>query len=337
MVKSGITGGGDSVRVLQRIQHHAGRLQSAAAVLMVRPESFGHNEETAATNAFQHRTTHDEYANDAARREFDALAGALRSEGIAVHVVDDVSPPVRPDAVFPNNWVSFHADGTVVLYPMMAPNRRLERRLDVLEFVAATSGFIERRRLDLTPYEHEGRFLEGTGSLVLDHVHRIAFACRSPRTDASLVEEWAHQMHYRPVIFDAGDAQGRPYYHTNVMMWIGSRCAAVCLEAVATNDRAAVGAQLSAGGREIVELDRRSVAAFAGNMIELASWDEALGDYAVLVMSLQARQALSEGAMQRLSACVDTILVAPVPTIEQLGGGSVRCMMAEVPVVEARS
>jgi hypothetical protein len=308
-------------------------LQTCQRLLMVRPRSFGFNEATAASNPLQHRPDGAaEASNAAACAEFDAMERALGAEGIEVCVVDDVSPPLRPDAIFPNNWISFHADGTVVLYPMMAANRRVERREDVITTVCRTTGFVISRRLDLSAHELRGRYLEGTGSLVLDHVERIAYACRSPRTDAALVEEWAAQMGYRPHIFDASDARQIPYYHTNVLMWIGSRCAMACLEAVADADRDALRHRLQASGRRLFEIDRAAVGAFAGNMLELATWDEALGDSSVLVMSSAARAALPAALGAELVSCVDAVLVVPVPTIERIGGGSVRCMMAEIPV-----
>jgi hypothetical protein len=300
---------------------------------MVRPRSFAYNEATAASNHLQHRPDGPADAiNAAACVEFDAMVRALGAEGIEVCVVDDIAPPPRPDAIFPNNWVSFHADGTVVLYPMMAANRRLERREDVIAAVCRATGFVASRRLDLSAHELRGRFLEGTGSLVLDHVERVAYACRSPRTDAALVEEWAAQMDYQPHIFDASDAQQLPYYHTNVLMWIGSRCAMACLEAVADADRDALRRRLRASGRRLFEIDRTAVGAFAGNMLELATWDEALGDSSLLVMSATARASLPAALGAELAACVDAVLAVPVPTIERIGGGSVRCMMAEVPL-----
>ncbi len=247
----------------------------------------------------------------------------------------DTAQPVKPDAVFPNNWVSFHADGTVVLYPMLAPNRRLERRAELIEQVCESCGFQVRRQLDLTAHEQGGRFLEGTGSLVLDHVARVAYACRSPRTDESLVREWAQAMDFAAVVFDAVDARGQPYYHTNVMLWIGSRSAMVCSESIAPGDRERVLAKLREGERELIEIDRAAVQAFAGNMLELATWDEALGDASVLVMSATARAALTGPLIDRLRGCVDTILAVPVPTIERVGGGSVRCMLTEVPDLAA--
>jgi len=310
--------------------------QCAGAVFMVNPASFRFNEQTAQTNALQQAASGDEATvNAAARAESDALARALRSEGVRVCVVEDSPVPVKPDALFPNNWISFHEDGTLVLYPLQAGNRRLERRPAVVEEVCAVLGFQPRRRLDLTPHEASGRFLEGTGSLVLDHVGRVAYACRSARTDASLVREWARLMAYEPIVFDATDAQGRRYYHTNVMLWIGTRCAAVCSAAITPADRRRVREALEAGGREVLDIDHAAVAGFAGNMLELATWDEALGDASVLVMSTTARAALSGALRRRLSGCVDTVLAVPVPTIERVGGGGVRCMLAEVPEVVA--
>jgi hypothetical protein len=311
--------------------------QCAGTVFMVRPASFGYNQQTAASNAMQQAPAPSgASAARLAGEEFAGLVRALESEGVRVVVGEDTPEPARPDAVFPNNWLSFHADGTLALYPMLAPNRRLERRAELIAMACESAGFQPRRRLDLTAHERTGHFLEGTGSLVLDHRARIAYACRSPRTDESLVREWGRELAYEAVVFDAGDARGAPYYHTNVMMWIGSRCAMVCAEAIAPVDRARVLAQLRQDAdRELIEIDRAAVAAFAGNMLELASWDEALGDTSVLVMSATARAALDGPLMRRLGACVDSILVVPVPTIERIGGGGVRCMLAEIPEIAA--
>lgn len=307
--------------------------QTAPAVLMIRPLNFGFNAGTADSNRMQAAPPQAAAGQiaAAARMEFDGLRQALQSEGVTLCVASDMSKPVCPDAVFPNNWISFHVDGTVVLYPMLAHSRRQERRADIIRQVSEVTGFTERRRLDLTHHEHRGRFLEGTGSLVIDHVRHVAYACRSVRTDAGLVEEWARAMNHDAVIFTATDAGGHPYYHTNVMMWIGERCACVCLEAIDTAERTAVEERLRASGREVIAIDRAAVAAFAGNMLELASWDEALGDSSVLVMSRTAYQALPSETLRRISGCVDSIIAVPVPTIEAAGGGSVRCMMAEIP------
>lgn len=309
------------------------RRQCAEAVLAVRPAAFGYNPETAVTNTLQRRDIPEAGGAAAAaraREELDGLVTALSGEGISVCTVDDTADPPKPDAVFPNNWVSFHEDGTVVLYPMHAPSRRVERRQEVIDAVAEQVGFKVARVLDLTPHESEGRYLEGTGSLVLDHLERIAYACLSPRTDRDLVEEWARELGYEPLVFSARDRAGVPLYHTNVLMCIGEKLAVIGSEAVAASDLGRVLERLRSSGREVIEIGHDEIEHFAGNMLELATWDEALGDYRLLVMSETARHALTADALGRLSACTDEIVVAPVGTIERLGGGGVRCMLAEV-------
>ena len=306
--------------------------QCADAVLMVRPQAFGYNPETALTNTFQRAAELEPgvAARDLARAEFARLEHALESEGISVCAVEDTAQPAKPDAVFPNNWLSFHADGTLVLYPMHSPSRRLERRTDVVDAVVKRLGFRVSHLLDLTHHEEHGRFLEGTGSLVLDHRQRVAYACASPRTHPGLVAEWARELKYDPVIFHAADRSGTPFYHTNVLMCIGERAAIVGSVAIAAGDRERVLARLRASDREILEIGHDEIERFAGNVLELGTWDEALGDSRVLVMSEAARRSLSAEAFAQLSGCTDTVLLVPVPTIEKLGGGSVRCMLAEV-------
>jgi hypothetical protein len=213
---------------------------------------------------------------------------------------------------------------------MQAPSRRRERNPAVIDLVVRNLGCQVSRVVDLTGREAEGRFLEGTGSLVLDHVSRVAYACLSPRTDAGLVEEWCREMAYESCVFTALDRGGVPLYHTNVMLCIGERVVVVGSESIVAGDRGRVLDRLRASGREIVEISSAAVSGFAGNMLELASWDEALGDFRVLVMSDAARHVLSDEQFARISACTDTVLAVPVPTIEHLGGGSVRCMLAEV-------
>ena len=299
---------------------------------MIRPHAFGYNPETAASNTFQRpqdpRTAADAAAQ--ARAEFERLAQALSSEGISVCAVDDTTQPVKPDAVFPNNWLSFHDDGTLVLYPMQSVSRRLERRPEVIDAVVKRLNFKVLHLIDLTHHEKQGRFLEGTGSLVLDHAQRVAYACTSPRTDAELVAEWARELKYEAVIFQATNRAGAPLYHTNVLMCIGERAVVIGSGAIAPGDRERVLARLRASDREIIEIGHDEIAAFAGNMLELGTWDEALGDSRVLVMSDTARRALNPELFAQLSGCTDTVLAVPVPTIEKLGGGSVRCMLAEV-------
>ena len=298
---------------------------------MVLPGSFGFNEETAATNTFQQRqAVPDPHAAQAARAEFGQLVQALRSEGVSVCVVEDSVDPAKPDAVFPNNWVSFHDDGTLVLYPLQSASRRVERRQDVIASAVTKLGFRVSHLLDLTHYESAGHFLEGTGSLVLDHQQRVAYACLSPRTHAEVLTDWACELDYEVVSFSAADRQGVPLYHTNVLMCIGERLAVVGSEAIVSADRGRVLDRLRASGRELLEIGHDAIERFAGNMLELGTWDEALGDSRVLLMSESARRALTPGQFAQLSGCTDTVLAVPIPTIEKLGGGSVRCMLAEV-------
>jgi hypothetical protein len=262
--------------------------------------------------------------------EFDHFVQALRTEGVQVCVADDTPSPRKPDAVFPNNWVTFHEDGTLVLYPMQAESRRRERRPEVLDAVVRQLGFKVSRKVDLTGHEAAGRFLEGTGSLVLDHCNRVAYACVSPRTHPAVVQEWSRELGYEPVLFEACDRGGVPFYHTNVMMCVGSRMAVLGTCAMSADDRARVIEKLEITGHDVIEIHYDEIEQFAGNMLELASWDEALGDYRLLVMSDAARRAVRPEVYARLSAGTDSILAVPVPTIEGLGGGSVRCMLAEV-------
>jgi hypothetical protein len=303
--------------------------QSAAAILMVRPKSFGFNEETAASNRFQQPGGSPDVAARALA-EFDAFAAALASEGVRVCVAEDSLAPRKPDAVFPNNWVSFHADGTVVLYPMQAGNRRSERRPEIIDAVVAGTGFRVCRMLDLTHHEKAGRFLEGTGSLVLDHRERVAYACRSPRTDEAVASEWARELGFEVELFGARDAAGAPIYHTNVLMSIGSRFAVAALENIDAADRERVAARLAATQRDLITIGEAEMRGFAGNLLEVGSWDEHLGDFGVLVLSRTARRALQPESFARLSAAVDSVLAVPLDIIERHGGGSVRCMLAEV-------
>lgn len=310
--------------------------QCADAVLMIAPEAFGYNPDTARTNAFQRPESGSGAAagpgpaRAQARQEFARLRQALESEGVEVCTVEDTASPVKPDAVFVNNWLSFHEDGTLVLYPMQSRTRRPERRQDVIEAVIERLHFRVAHFLDLSHYENEGRYLEGTGSLVLDHIERVAYACASPRTHPALVAEWARELGYEPLVFQAADRADVPLYHTNVLMCIGERFGIVGTEAIAAADRERVLGRLRASGREVIEIGQEEIAQFAGNMLELGTWDEALGDSRVLVMSEAARRVLDPARFARLSGSTDAVVAVPVPTIERLGGGSVRCMLAEV-------
>lgn len=314
-------------------------IQCADALFVVRPAAFGFNAETAGSNAFQHAAEQGGETGVApaeaiarlAQRESDALVDALRAAGVTVCVGLDRAPPVRPDAVFPNNWVSLHRDGRIVLYPMCAPNRRLERRTEYLAQIALELGFKERERIDLAFHEDEVRFLEGTGSLVLDHVLRRAYACRSVRSDADLVREWCERMGYEPVLFDATDGFGRAYYHTNVVLSIGSRAVIAALDGVPAPQAAALRERLRDGARVLVEIDAGDVAAFAGNLLEVTARGADGHARQLWVMSEGARAALGAERLARLTAGGEQILSVAIPTIERIGGGSVRCMLAEVP------
>jgi hypothetical protein len=302
--------------------------QSAGAVLMVRPARFGYNPETAPSNAFQQTAAEGLAAAALAASgadEFAAVADALRRAGITVFVADDSAEPHKPDAVFPNNWVSFHADGTVVLYPMLAPNRRAERREEIIEQVWREGGFTIARRIDLSYREAEGRYLEGTGSLVLDRVAHIAYACLSPRTDLGVLGEFAQRLDYELVSFEARDPQARAIYHTNVLLAIGAEFAVVCADAIENPaQRESVLSRLRGTGHEIVAISVEQMRRFAGNLLELKG---ARGN--VIALSQTAWQSLA-AAQHSALARHGTIVAVPIPTIEQLGGGSVRCMLAEV-------
>jgi hypothetical protein len=303
--------------------------QVSSAILMVRPKAFGYNAQTATSNHFQHPGESRAIAAQAVA-EFDAFAAALRGEGVTVCAVEDTADPLKPDAVFPNNWVSFHGDGTVVLYPMQAPNRRIERRADIVQTVARETGFQVRRTLDLTMHEQAGRFLEGTGSLVLDHRERVAYACRSPRADEHVAREWSRELGFELELFRATDEGGAPIYHTNVLMSVGTRFAVVALDAIDAADRGRIAARLATSGRDVIPIDHAEMRGFCGNILEIGTWDEYLGDFRLLVMSRTAQRVMQRDKYAQLSGLVDAVLGVPVEVIERHGGGSVRCMLAEI-------
>ena len=307
---------------------HAGREpQSAAAVLMVRPARFGCNPQTAPSNAFQVKpgAAPRDDPQEAALREFHGLASALERAGVQVLIAPDSDEPPKPDAIFPNNWVSFHHDGTVALYPMLAPNRRWERRDEVLEQVVRKGGFHVSRTVDLTHRESEDKYLEGTGSVVLDRIHRVAYACSSPRTDLDVLGEFAQQLDYELMTFDAEDAGGRAVYHTNVLMAIGTGFAVVCSESIVNAaHRAAVLSKLRSTGHAIVDITQAQMAQFAANVLELASPAAKL-----IALSTTALDSLSRTQRAVLESHALLVPVS-IPTIERIGGGGVRCMLAEI-------
>jgi hypothetical protein len=296
--------------------------QTAGTVLMVRPAAFGFHAQAAESNAFAAEMGDD--TAEAAEREFDGLAEALTRAGIEVLILDDSREPRKPDALFPNNWVSFHEDGTVVMYPMATEARRLERNLDGLTGLLTASGFDIRKVVDLSFHERHGHFLEGTGSLVLDRPGNRAYAAVSPRTDSHVIADFDDRLDYSTLIFEARDRSGRAIYHTNVLMSLGTKCALLCTEAVLGEYREIVIGEIEASGRTLIEVDYQQLRQFACNAIELSA-----PSGPVIALSSTARRSYRPEqlrALERFGALVE----ADIPTIEAVGGGSVRCMIADV-------
>jgi hypothetical protein len=299
--------------------------QAAGAVLMVRPAQFRANAETAASNFFQRPAPDSDDAALRAQHEFDALALALADAGVRVHLFAGQSGAALPDEVFPNNWLSLHADGTAVLYPMLAPSRRRERRSDVLRALVEEHGYRIDRVVDLTALEQRGEYLEGTGSVVLDRPRRIAYACVSPRTHATALAEFARALRYDVVAFSAVDSAGRAIYHTNVVLSLGTRFAALGVAAIADRgERRSVVTSLEASGRTVIDLSRAELEGFAGNVLELAGAQGPIR--ALAAAALRSLPPPRRRALERHGRLV----AAAIPTIERIGGGSVRCMLAEV-------
>lgn len=294
---------------------------------MIRPTRFESNPMTAQSNLFQGRSTATpEEQQKAALHEFDALVDVLRAAEINVVVIDDTPDPHTPDSIFPNNWVSFHGDGRVVLYPMEAPNRRTERRADIIEKLNDELGFRITEVLDLSGHEESGHYLEGTGSMVLDRANKVAYACLSSRTQLDPLGDFAQRMDYDVIAFDAVDRNGVPIYHTNVLMNVGETVAVICDAAIVREEqRAAVLARLKETGHEVVSLSYDQLDAFAGNMLELRN---ASGER-VVAMSSQAWDSLNMAQRDTLHAN-GKVVSCPIDNIERSAGGSVRCMLAEI-------
>lgn len=302
--------------------------QAPASILMIRPSHFGYNPSTAGSNAFQFidGSMPAEEISLQARKEFDNFADILKKTGIEVIIFEDRSDLILPDSVFPNNWISFHPDGTVVLYPMLADNRRLERREDILLTLQNQYLFNISRVLDYTRDENSDRYLEGTGSMVLDYVNGIAYANSSPRTEKKLFKKVCEDLGIEGILFEAYDNSGREIYHTNVMMCIGSGYVVICMEAVReSSDRSALWNSFKRSGHRVVEISYSQMECFAGNMIEV----QALDGRQVLIMSDNALQSLKEDQIKALSGHAE-LLTAGIPIIEKYGGGSVRCMIAGI-------
>lgn len=298
--------------------------QVARQVVLVRPSGFRYSADTAATNGFQQDATPPDMQRKV-EREFQALQDALAQHGIGFTVLDPADP-AAPDAVFPNNWFSTHDDGRIVLYPMATASRRSERDPGLAEKLSH-AGFTSNGLLDLSGMEQRGLALEGTGSLVLDRKARLAFAALSPRTHQEALEAWCLEMKYRAIPFAAtmdGTTHGQPVYHTNVVMSIGEDFALACMEALPDlNARHIVAAELARAGKELIQISLRQMHAFAGNILQLRS-----GTGAFIFLSDQARRSLEFEQARALGRHGELVPVA-VPTIEALGGGSIRCMLAE--------
>lgn len=298
-------------------------MQTTNQILMIRPVDFKFNEQTAVNNKFQQASAQSGVQAQALK-EFDDFVSLLRNNGVEVTVIDDTLDPETPDSIFPNNWVSFHSGGSVFLYPMFSENRRLERRRDIL--ATLSKDYQINSITDLSDYEAEQIYLEGTGSMVLDRINKIAYACLSLRTDKKVLEDFCAQSGYNPLTFDATDASGFPIYHTNVMMCIGDRFAVVCLESISnTDEKEKVVQSFIDNGKEIIEISLDQMNHFAGNMLQVKSKN---GD-PLLVMSEQAYLSLEPEQISVLKQ-YSTLIYSPLYTIEKNGGGSARCMLAEI-------
>lgn len=290
---------------------------------MIRPARFAYNDQTAVNNAFQVASGNDD-VQERALREFDDLVQILSNHGIDVLVVDDPGEPHTPDSVFPNNWISFHQDGSLVLYPMYAKNRRPERRPAIIEIIS--NRFAVKKIIDLSIFENQDKFLEGTGSMVLDRDKKIAYACLSPRTHEDLFSQFCDEMNYHPVPFHAVDRNGRAIYHTNVMMCVADRYVVICMDCIPDkNEKENVTNTIRNSGKEIIEITMNQVNHFAGNMLQVNNSNREK----ILVMSTQAHQSLTEEQLKKLGS-YNPVIHSSLNTIEANGGGSSRCMLAEI-------
>jgi hypothetical protein len=301
--------------------------QSTSRIMMVRPVRFAYNEQTAESNEFMDSEFAAEtrkVAQEKALEEFEHMVHVLTSTGVNVSVYDDTHIPYSPDSIFPNNWLSLHQSGKVVLYPMMAPNRRAERRMDIIDNLRKK--YHVEEIIDLTHFENEGKFLEGTGSMVLDRRYKIAYACLSPRTHADVLDAFAEATGYEVIKFDAVDDNGVPIYHTNVLMCVGDVFAVICLDAISNLDeKLLVRSVLEETGKYIVEITLEQMRNFAGNMLLVRNRK----DEKVLVMSTSAFESLTEQQRGALDDYAELVHM-DLSMIEGNGGGSARCMMAEI-------
>jgi hypothetical protein len=297
--------------------------QTTSHLMMIRPCHFRFNEETAVNNAFQ-QASNEADVQQKALQEFDQFATKLQEAGVDVNVVNDTPTPSTPDSIFPNNWISFHSPDTIVLYPMYAVNRRAERKPHVLETLREK--FQINTTLDFSVNESKNLFLEGTGSMVLDRENNISYACLSQRTDLKLFEEWCTKMNFNPCAFHSVDEHGGDIYHTNVMMCVADRYVVICLESIRDEvEKNQVILTIQSSKKEIIEIGYEQMNHFAGNMLQVENKE----GQKFLVMSSQAYNSLNHHQIQKLES-YNPILHSPLYTIEKNGGGSARCMMAEV-------
>ncbi len=303
------------------------RRQTANTVMMIKPVKFGYNEETAISNAFQQKEAlNPEKIQSLAAQEFDDFVAFLRKQQIEVLVFEDIPDSHSPDAIFTNNWISTHDDGTVILYPMMAANRRLERRNDIIDSLQNVYHFDVNKIVDYSSHEQHGRYLEGTGSVVFDYANGIAYANISDRTERSILKELCELLHFEMMDFRAIDKQGKDIYHTNVVMCIGEAFATICLQAIPEEtERQRVKDKLLSSGHEIIDINYDQLYAFAGNMIQVRNDN----DEKYIILSKAAYRQLSSEQLDVL-ASNGTLLPVAIPTIEKVGGGSVRCMVAAI-------
>jgi hypothetical protein len=298
-------------------------MQTTSHILMIRPNRFDFNKETAVNNSFQIHSG-DSSVPEKALQEFDQFVNELRLNQIDVTVVQDTAEPYTPDSIFPNNWISFHSDGSICLYPMFAENRRNERKPTVL--FQLSSKFEITNTVDFTEQEKRGRFLEGTGSMVLDREHKIAYACISVRTDENVLQQFCDEMGYTPIVFEAFDTEGYPIYHTNVMMCVADKYAVICLDSIQNEvEKENLAQSLSGSGKMIIPISTDQMNQFAGNMLQV---ENALGTK-YLVMSTQAYKSLTANQIHQMNQ-FNSIIHSDISTIEKNGGGSARCMIAEV-------
>jgi hypothetical protein len=286
---------------------------------MIRPASFGYNTETALTNSFQH--FEDEGEAKLALFEFDNMVQQLQQNGIDVLVINDTIHPEKPDAIFPNNWFSTHTDGTCILYPMLHQNRRIERRPDIIQQVCKHP----EKLIELSYLENKNLFLEGTGSLVIDHEFKIAYAAISPRTSAEALTIFEAKTGFKVIPFHAFDRAQQPIYHTNVVMALSPNIAVICLEVIPKTEQEILLQSFAQSKKEVIEISLQQLENFAGNMLCLKNAQNCN----VMVMSLTAFDSLNVAQLNALKKHHQLLTIA-IPTIEKIGGGSVRCMMAEL-------